>query len=123
MLCASTFSTLLEASRPAMPLASAGNTGRSSIPPGRQLSPLHLIDLVRELGVGSPVGREQLRPPAPGGRAARSDAGREVLAHAVGDQELRVLRPAVAALGEADLVGAERLAVGRGACPACGGTP
>ena len=36
MLCASTFSALPEASRPAMPLASAGKTGRSrSHPAGR----------------------------------------------------------------------------------------
>jgi hypothetical protein len=37
-----------------------------------------------------------------------------VLADAVGDEELRVLGPAVVALGEADLLLAERLAVGFG---------
>ena len=37
-----------------------------------------------------------------------------MLADAVGDEELRVLGPAVGALGEADLLLAERLAVGLG---------
>ena len=50
----------------------------------------------------------------PGLRAALADAGGEVLADAVGDEELRVLRPAVDALGQADLLVAERLAVGLG---------
>jgi len=36
-----------------------------------------------------------------------------VLADPVGDQELRILRPAVAALGEADFLFTERLSVGR----------
>src|SRR5258708_7864197 len=43
-----------------------------------------------------------------------SHARREVLAHSAGHEELRVLRPAVRALGEADLFRTERLAV-RGA--------
>src|SRR5207249_5671195 len=45
--------------------------------------------------------------------AAGPDARGEVLADAVGDQELRLLRPAVAALGQANLLFTERLAVGR----------
>src|SRR2546430_13245804 len=56
--------------------------------PCRQVSPLHLIDLARKLGVLGPVRRKERRPPAPGGRSARADAGGEVLADAVGDQEL-----------------------------------
>ncbi len=43
--------------------------------------------------------------------AAGAHAGCEVLAHPVGDEELRVLGPAVVALGELDLLLAERLAV------------
>src|SRR5439155_14514363 len=54
------------------------------------------------------------RPPDPSGRSARPDAGGEVLADAVGDQQLRLLRPPIAALGEANLLLTERLAVGRG---------
>ena len=46
--------------------------------------------------------------------AARADPGREVLAHAVGDQELRILGPAVRPLGEPDLLLTERLAMRRG---------
>jgi hypothetical protein len=43
--------------------------------------------------------------------AALADSIAEMLAHPVGDQELGILGPAVA--GEPDLLGAERLAVGR----------
>ena len=45
-------------------------------------------------------------------RAAGADAGREVLADALGHEERRVLRPAVSALGQADFLGAERFTVG-----------
>ena len=44
---------------------------------------------------------------------ARAEVVGEVLAHAVGDEELRVLGPAVGLLGEANLLLAERLAVRR----------
>src|SRR5258705_10421062 len=48
------------------------------------------------------------------GSAARADAGGEMLTDAVGDEEVGLLRPPVAALGEASLLVAERLTVGRG---------
>src|SRR6266571_4047539 len=82
--------------------------GEVAIPPRRQVSPLHLVDLARKLGVRGPVRGEERRPPTAGGCAARTDAGGEVLANAVGDEELCVLRPPVAALGEADLLVTER---------------
>src|SRR5262249_10568336 len=44
--------------------------------------------------------------------APRADAGREALVHAVGDEELGVLRPAIGALGQLHLVVAEGLSVG-----------
>ena len=44
--------------------------------------------------------------------AALADAVLEMLAHAVGHEKLGVLGPAVAALGQAYLLFAERLAVG-----------
>ena len=44
---------------------------------------------------------------------ARADARLEMLAHAVGNEELRVLGPAVVALGQPDLLLAQRLAVRR----------
>src|SRR5262245_38011969 len=43
---------------------------------------------------------------------AAADALAEVLVHAVGDQELRVLRPAIGSLRQPNLLLAERLAVG-----------
>lgn len=47
----------------------------------------------------------------PGRRAARTHPGGKVLIDAVGNEKLRVLGPIVAALGEAALLVAERLAM------------
>src|SRR5262249_51418198 len=117
MFRARTFRTLLEASRPAMPLGSAGRSGgkdgQVTVPAGRQLAPLHQIDLVRQLGVLRPVRSEEIGPAASSLRAARPDAGGEVLHDTVGDEELRVFRPAVEAFAQLDLVVAEGLAVRR----------
>src|SRR5262249_27203471 len=88
--------------------------GEVPIPAGRQVTSLHLLDLGRELRMGGAVRREERRPLASRRGTARPDAGGEVLADAVRDQELRLLRPAVALLGEANLRVTERLAVGRG---------
>ena len=62
MFCASTLSTLPEASRPAMPFGSAGKTGRFCVPSGRQLTALHLVDLGREFGELRSIRREKFRP-------------------------------------------------------------
>src|SRR4030095_7330582 len=88
--------------------------GEVAIPPFGEVSPLHLIDFPREVGMGGAVRGEERAPPAPRVGAPGADAGREVLAHTVGGQELRVFRPAVAALWWA-------LAVGRGAGVLVGG--
>src|SRR5437660_1748331 len=48
-------------------------------------------------------------------RATGADAGREVVANGIGNQELRVLGPSVVAFGEADCLLAQRLAM------SCGG--
>src|SRR5262245_14737058 len=86
-----------------------------AIPTYRQVPRLHLIDLFRELGILLAVRRHERGPPASRGGAACPDAGREALAHAVGDQELRVLRPPIAALAKANFLRTELLAVrGRG---------
>src|SRR5438034_5225075 len=69
---------------------------------------LHLLDLGREVRIFRLVRREQRDPAASSRSAARADAGGEVLANAVGDQKLRALRPAIAALGEADFFFAKR---------------
>src|SRR5207253_5392723 len=87
--------------------------GEVAIPSRGQVSSLHLIDLGRELRMGGPIRREERGPLASSRSAARPDARGEVLADAIGDQELCVLRPAVAALGQANLLVTERLAVGR----------
>ena len=58
---------------------------------------------------------KDVEPPPPfgmPGAAAPPDAVTEMLAHAVRDEEFRVLGPAVIALGKLHLVFAERLAVG-----------
>ena len=84
-----------------------------AVPAVRQLAPLHLLDLGGELRDTSRGSAAKSSVP----RRARASAprapmpGGEVLAHAVGHQELRVLRPAVGALGQPDLLLAERLAV------------
>src|SRR5438132_8730027 len=61
-----------------------------------------------------PVRGEELRPASSRLRTARAYAGAEMLPDAVGDEELRVLGPAVAPLAETDLVVSQRLAVRRG---------
>ena len=88
--------------------------GEVAVPTGRQLAPLHQIDLGRQFGILGAIGCEEFRPLAPSLRAARADPGREVLVDTVGDEKLRVFGPSVAALGKADLLVAERLAVGFG---------
>src|SRR4030095_15852185 len=88
--------------------------GKVSIPSHGQVAPLHRVDLVCKLGVRGPVRREELRPLGARRSAARTDAGGEMLADAVGDEKLRILRPPVAALDEPHFIVAERLAVGRG---------
>ena len=54
----------------------------------------------------------QLRPGSLELPPALADAVVEMFAHAVRHEELRVFRPAIAALGQPDLFFAERLAVG-----------
>src|SRR5260370_21486830 len=46
-------------------------------------------------------------------RTSRSNAGSEVVANGIGNQKLCVLRPSVVALGEADFLFAQRLAMSR----------
>src|SRR5712691_12476636 len=89
--------------------------GKPGIPSGRQLTPLHQVDLGRELWIFRPVSREKFSPTAAGLRAARANSGGEVLAHGVGNQEFGVLGPSVVAFGEANLLLTQRLAM------SCGG--
>ena len=81
------------------------------VPSHGKLALLHLVDLGRELGIlGTVVGRTLL-PLFAGCGAAGANPGREVLAHAVGHEELRLFGPAVVAFDDANLVVAERLTV------------
>ena len=47
------------------------------------------------------------------GLAARADARLEMLAHSIGDEELRILRPAVMTLGQLDFLRAQRFSMRR----------
>ena len=77
---------------------------------GRQAM-LHRIELGTLLGVAGLEGGQSLLPGGAKLRTALADAVLEILVDAGGDQELRVLGPAIRLLGELDLFGAERLAV------------
>src|SRR2546421_7181458 len=67
-------------------------------PPRSTLFPYTTLfrSLVRKLGMLRPVRGEELRPARPRLRAAPAHAGGEVLPDAVGNEKLRILRPAVA---------------------------
>ena len=73
---------------------------------------LHADELIGEVGVSRLVLLEPTSTPPRSPGPAGADAGREVLAHAVGDEKLRVLGPAVVSLGGLDLLFAERFTVG-----------
>ena len=114
MFCASTFSTLPEASLPANALGVGREHGKVAVPSGGQFAALHLVDLGGEFRVLAPVGPEEFRPPAAGLRPPGPHSGREMLLDALGDKELRILGPAIEALAEADLLFAQGLAMGCG---------
>ena len=109
------FSTLPEDSRVAMPFASAGNVGKSPHPIARAARPFCMRSIwSASSGYLLAVGFEELVSNRCRSRRPRcADALLEMLAHAVRHEELGILRPAVAALGQADLLLAERLAVSR----------
>src|SRR5262245_10268451 len=87
--------------------------GRQSlVPPLGQIAAQHDVELVGEVRVLGPVALEQGLPQLAGPGPAGADALGEVLAHALGYEELLVLRPAVVALGPLDLLLPERFAVG-----------
>src|SRR6202035_4614245 len=80
-----------------------------SIPCGRQLAPLHLVDLGREIRMRGAIRIEQVRPLAARLSAARPDPSCKMVTDPAGNQELRILGPPVGALGQSDLRLAERL--------------
>ena len=118
MFCASTFNTWPDASRPAMPLGSAGKFGRLRSQPAGSSRRCICIDLGGEIGKLFPVFGKKLLPSAARLGAAFADPGGEMLAHAVGHEKFGVLRPAIGALGEFDFFFSKRLAMGgRGIVP------
>src|SRR6266404_2722506 len=72
---------------------------------------LHAGVLIRQLGMLRAVLVEQRRPLLAQLLSAFANAIAEVLAHSVGNQELRVFRPSVKALRQPDFFLAEGLAV------------
>ena len=112
MFCASTFSVLPDASRPATPFGSAGNE-EIAIPTLRQFSALYLVNFLRQVRILGAIRCEKFRPVLLGLRAALTDAGSKV-SYAVRHEKLRVFRPTVITLGEFDFFLAEGFAVGFG---------
>src|SRR5262245_18049889 len=90
-----------------------GKHRKITVPAGRQLSLLHLVDLGRQLGIFFTIGGEEFRPLLPSVAPALADPGCEVLIHAIRDEKLRILRPPVGALDEADFIIAEWFAMSR----------
>jgi hypothetical protein len=96
-----------------MPLGSAGEGRELTVPAGRKLGAVDPIQLCSQLWeLLSGTARGALPSPPRELPAPRPDALLVVLADPVGDEELRVLRPAVALLRGPHLFLAERLAVG-----------
>ena len=81
---------------------------------------LHLHDLGGKLGELRLVRCEQLRPAFARIGASPPDAVVEMLAHPVGDEELRVLGPAIGALGELYFLLAQGFAMGSAGYRLCG---
>src|SRR5271156_87622 len=88
-----------------------GENGKVTVPAIGKVAALHEINFRSELGIFCAVGGEEFCPLDSGLFAAGAYAGCEVVAHAVRNQELCVLGPAISALREADFFIAERLAV------------
>ena len=80
----------------------------------RQSARLHRPKACAKFRIALAIAVELFVPLRVGAPAAVADAGLEMLIYAIGHQKRRIFRPAVNALGEADFLNAERLAV-RGA--------
>ena len=83
------------------------------VPTLGQLPALHPLDLVGEARILRPVVREHVHPGVALRGPARAHVLREMAGDALRHQELGILGPAIEALGQLDLLGAEGLAVGR----------
>ena len=81
-------STLPELSRVAMPLASAGNEGRSLSQPVGQFTALHLVQFCGKFRVLLSVVVKQLAPLLPQFVTALADAKLKMFEHAIRNQEV-----------------------------------
>src|SRR5262249_51648309 len=93
------------------PLGVGGGGRQGPVPAPGERPGRDAVELIGQVGVLLLVLCDASEPGIAELLAASADAGAEVLVHAAGDEELRVLGPAVGALGEPDLLLAERLAV------------
>ena len=106
-------STLPDESRVARPLASAGKTGSSaSQSAGSSRFCMRAISSASS-GYFRSIGSKLAQPRLVQALAALTHAVVEMLAHAVRHEEFGVFGPTVTALGQADFLFAQRLAVGR----------
>ena len=95
MLCARIFRTLPEASRPARPFGSAGNTGKFRSRACGQLPLLHLANFSGKRGILRLICGKQIVPFFPRLPAAPADSRLEMVIDAVRNEEFRVLRPTI----------------------------
>ena len=98
--------------RVAIPLLSVGKGRQVRVPAVGELTMLHPVELVGQFGMLGPVPLNPAEPGVAQRLAAPADALAEVLVDSVGHEELRVLGPAVIALGQPDFLLAQGLAVG-----------
>ncbi len=105
------FNATPDASRVATPLSSARKDGQAHLSQRfRQLAPQHTIAMIGELWILALVRFEFTPPCLVQCLAARADPALEVLAHALGHEELSILRPAIIVLGKLDFFFPQRLA-------------
>src|SRR5207248_4238521 len=82
-----------------------------SVPPVREVAPLHPLALISELRISVAVSLEERQPFRPQLLPAGTEIFREMLVDAFRHEKLRVLRPVIKALGQLDLGLAQRLAM------------
>src|SRR5579872_1113247 len=83
-----------------------------AVPTRWQLTPLHCLQVFRQLGIVLAISDKHLLPALPALFSPSADAITEVLAHPLRNVKLGIFRPTVIALGEPDLLLPQGLAVG-----------
>src|SRR5262249_28109890 len=85
-----------------------------AVPPSGQLPALHLLDLGRAVGKLGSIRSKEFCPFLPRLRTARSDTSGKVFVDAIRNKKLRIFRPAIGALTQADFIVSKGLAMCRG---------